>query len=72
MLNEKLENALKHPKTTFQGIVALIAAVALIVFAIASDGLNAQTLSEGGGAVVLLLASFQRIFLSKDKPEELK
>lgn len=67
MLPEKISNALEHPKTTAQGIAALVAAVALAVFALAQDGFSGEVLGELGGVVVLLIGAAQRIFWAKDK-----
>mgnify|MGYP001554191096 CR=1 FL=1 len=70
MLPEKLENALKNPKTTAQGVAALVAALALAIFGGLSDGLGGENLGELGGVLVLLAGAVQRIFFAKDKPKK--
>jgi len=67
MLNEKLTNALEHPKSTKQGIAALVAGVALAVFTFFTDGFGPDTLAEMSGVAVLLFGAGQRIFFAKDK-----
>lgn len=65
-----LKNALEHPKSTFQGVLALVAAVLLVVVTGLTEGFSGgDKMAELGGTLVLLLGAIQRIFLSKDKPK---
>lgn len=67
MLNDKLKNALEHPKSTLQGVFALILALGIFIFSLVSDGVSSESLTPWIAEAGLFIAAIQRIFFAKDK-----